>query len=385
MITDNPALERIWRELRPHLGWANGFNLVFLFADHPAAVDILRSRFDDSLHLRTLRLRVLMAESPDALGGITEAILTARPGSGPLWVELWRQGEDPDWRRARAALMQRLNERRSILEKKVCLPLVMVLPTAERGGIYSLAPDLWAVRSFTAQLTGLAGPIPTHPRSIVSYEAEFKPNIDFSSPGLAELEWARLLERTVDPMRLNPWDGVAAFEAAMERGDLQAARRVASETLQLTRTQLYTGNDKKPSRWGQITRLLRKSQRPPPDPDRQRNLSAALDNLGGVEADLGNLEPARAAYRESLELRRQLRDALGDTPQALRDLSVSLNKVGGVEADLGNLEPARAAYRESLELSRQLRDACPTVPQFQRDLAWIEARWAAWVAQHGEN
>ena len=80
-----------------------------------------------------------------------------------------------------------------------------------------------------------------------------------------------------------------------------------------------------------------------------------------------------------------MRDALGDTPQALRDLSVSLNKVGGVEADLGNLEPARAAYRESLELSRQLRDACPTVPQFQRDLAWIEARWAAWVAQHGEN
>ena len=68
-----------------------------------------------------------------------------------------------------------------------------------------------------------------------------------------------------------------------------------------------------------------------------------------MERDLGDLGAARAAYRESLELRRQLLSALGDAPQALRDLSVSLNKVGDVERDLGDLEAARAAYRESLE------------------------------------
>ncbi|MEI7869509.1 MAG: hypothetical protein WCI11_16595, partial [Candidatus Methylumidiphilus sp.] len=95
-------------------------------------------------------------------------------------------------------------------------------------------------------------------------------------------------------------------------------------------------------------------------------------------------EPARAAYRESLVLRRQLRDSLGDTPQALRDLSVSLNNVGKVEADLGNLEPARAAYRESLVLRRQLRQAFPDHAQLVRDLAWIEARWAEFIERHGE-
>ena len=47
-----------------------------------------------------------------------------------------------------------------------------------------------------------------------------------------------------------------------------------------------------------------------------RDLSVSLDNVGNVERDLGDLGAARAAYRESLELRRQLR--------AARDLSVSL-------------------------------------------------------------
>ncbi len=69
-----------------------------------------------------------------------------------------------------------------------------------------------------------------------------------------------------------------------------------------------------------LNRLLQNPQLPPPDPERQRNLSAALDNVGGVEADLGNLEPARAAYRESLELRRQLREAFHQVPQLQRDL-----------------------------------------------------------------
>ena len=97
--------------------------------------------------------------------------------------------------------------------------------------------------------------------------------------------------------------------------------------------------------------------------------------MGGVEAGLGNLEAARAAYRESLELSRQLRESLGDTPQALRDLSVSLDNVGGVEADLGNLEAARAAAAECLELSRRLLVAYPDYPGFHKDLAWLESHW----------
>ena len=96
--------------------------------------------------------------------------------------------------------------------------------------------------------------------------------------------------------------------------------------------------------------------------------------MGRVERDLGNLEGARGAYRESLELCRQLREAVGDTPQALRDLSISLDNVSRVERDLGNLEAARSAFRESLEIARRLRRSFPDQPQFQQDLTRLEAR-----------
>ncbi len=107
-----------------------------------------------------------------------------------------------------------------------------------------------------------------------------------------------------------------------------------------------------------------------------RDLSISLDNVGQTERDLGNLEAARTAYRESLELRRHLREALGDTPQALRDLSISLNNVGRTERDLGNLEAARTAYRESLDIARRLARSFPDQPQYRQDLAWIEAQAA---------
>ena len=83
---------------------------------------------------------------------------------------------------------------------------------------------------------------------------------------------------------------------------------------------------------------------------------------------------ARSAYRESLGLCRQLREAVGDTPQALRDLSISLDNVSRVERDLGNLEGARSAFRESLEIARRLRRSFPDQPQFQQDLARLGAR-----------
>ena len=59
------------------------------------------------------------------------------------------------------------------------------------------------------------------------------------------------------------------------------------------------------------------------------------------------------------------------------DLSISLNNVGQTERDLGNLEAARSAYRESLEIARRLRHAFPDQPRYQQDLARLEARFKA--------
>ena len=60
--------------------------------------------------------------------------------------------------------------------------------------------------------------------------------------------------------------------------------------------------------------------------DELRDLSISLDNVGQTERDSGRLDAALAAFRESLEICRRLRQTLGDTPQVLRDLSISLNK-----------------------------------------------------------
>jgi len=339
-----PSLEQIWAELRPHVEWADGFNLILLFANHPQPVETLRQRLDDSLQLNTQRLRCLAPDSPEALAGLIPDLLQGFPKAGPVWVELWRYGEETAWCKARNHLLHELNEHRSQLAQSLKRPLLLVLPSTEWSKVFPEAPDLWVIRAYTAQLPAplveIQKPPETRPAEAI---ARFNP-----APSPAELEWARLWQADAGQLRLNIWDGVEAFDSAMERGDLPAAETIARQTLQLARHQCESQDDA---------------------PLVQRNLSVALDEVGKIEEALGNLETARAAYRESLTLFQQLRQSLGDTPQALRDLSVSLNNVGNVEAALGNLEAARAADRESLTLAQQLRQSLGDTPQALRDLS----------------
>ena len=284
METSRPDLERIWQNLRPHLEWAQGFALAFLFAGHPQPVQFLRQRLEESLQLRTLRLTVLEEpSSPAELLRVVEQILAIRadPGRGPLWVELWRGTDEEGWPAARRQALHRLNERRTLLERDVGLPIVLILPQAERGRVYIDAPDLWAVRCFTADL-----PAPDPPVKVsgTAPSEEYAPAVG-APPSPAELEWARLLDRTKDRTRLDLRDAFAAFESAIERGDLTAARATAYQTLDLSRERPKTDAE---------------------TPQALRDLSISLDNVGRVEGDLGNLEAARTAYRESLELRRQI-------------------------------------------------------------------------------
>jgi hypothetical protein len=264
--TSSPALEAIWRDLRPHLEWAQGFTLVFLFAAHPAPVRFLHRRLEESLQLRTLRLTILAPSAPAELPHLVEEILAVRPdpGRGPLWVELWRGTDEEGWPAARRQALHRLNERRTLLERDVGLPMVLILPVAERGRVYVDAPDLWAVRSFTAELPAPGTPAKVSERTP---SEEFAPALG-APPGPAELEWAHLLERTKDRTRLDLRDAFAAFESALERGDLAAARATAYQTLDMSRERLKTIGD---------------------TPQALRDLSIALDNVGRAERDLGNL------------------------------------------------------------------------------------------------
>ena len=299
METSRPDLERIWQNLRPHLEWAQGFALAFLFAGHPQPVQFLRQRLEESLQLRTLRLTVLEEpSSPAELLRVVEQILAIRadPGRGPLWVELWRGTDEEGWPAARRQALHRLNERRTLLERDVRLPMVLILPLAERGRVYVDAPDLWAVRSFTAELPAPGAPVEV---STIARAEGFATALD-AAPGPAELEWERLLGRTKDHARLDLRDAFAAFESALERSDLTAARVTAYQTLEISRERLRTIGE---------------------TPQALRDLSISLNNVGRVEGDLGNLEAARAAYRDSLEIARQLRRAFPDRPQYQRDLA----------------------------------------------------------------
>ena len=74
-------------------------------------------------------------------------------------------------------------------------------------------------------------------------------------------------------------------------------------------------------------------------PEARRDLSVSLNNVGRVAEARGEWGVAEAAYRESLEVRRELEHLLG-TPQARQDVSTSeenLKRLSQKRADLGEL------------------------------------------------
>lgn len=166
------------------------------------------------------------------------------------------------------------------------------------------------------------------------------------------MEWDRLWQQTEDKTRISPWDGFAAFESAMERGDLSSAGTIAQQGLKLARALRHS--------LGDTSQAL-------------RDLPVSLNHVGQVERDLGNLEAARAAYAESLEIGRALRHSLGGTPQALRDLSATLMNIGKTERALGNIQAARTALDESLKIIRHARKAYPDHSQFQLGLELVQS------------
>jgi hypothetical protein len=84
----------------------------------------------------------------------------------------------------------------------------------------------------------------------------------------------------------------------------------------------------------------------------------SLNKLGDAESEAGRGEAALSAYRESLEIRRVLREQLGDGPQVLDDLATSLERCGAI--GLTPLAQRRTFLAEAVALREQLRAAIPT-------------------------
>ena len=99
------------------------------------------------------------------------------------------------------------------------------------------------------------------------------------------------------------------------------------------------------------------------------HLTAALDDLGIVEMEAGNLKAARAAIEEQVSLDRKRLDEDPDNLVLQRDLSVSLENLGALEVKEGNLSAAESVFHASLELGRHLEALQPKNMEAKRDLS----------------
>jgi tetratricopeptide (TPR) repeat protein len=348
---DPSRIDALWEELAPHVEWPERFSLVFLFAGHPRPVGELRSKLEESVRLRGKALKVLDPEDAKAVEGLTPHVIVA-PGAdcGALWISLLRQAGTPEWTVAIRELLQRLNERRFLLERDVRVPVVMVLPLELRADVYVLAPDLWTVRSYAEQVPAPKAirRSPTPPRPMA-----WAPEAG-SSPGRVEAEWARLWS-TGKRARLAVVDGLEACESAIDRGDLAAARRVARETVAVAL----------PRRAVQIEDIddfdiaQTVDQVGPVTPRQKHELAAALDVLGEVELRSGDIGAACAWFRRVLELcRARAMEEPGDG-RAARDVMISLQNLALVEHWSDNATAAIELLHEAIEIAKARVDANP--------------------------
>lgn len=112
-------------------------------------------------------------------------------------------------------------------------------------------------------------------------------------------------------------------------------------------------------------------------------LATAHDRLGDVALAQGQAATARAAYVESLKLRRAAAAQAGAADK--RALAVSASKLGEAALAQGDLEAARAAFKESLRLRLGLLADNEGDPVLRRQVALSLERVALAALARGER
>ena len=313
--------------------WSETFALFFLFCSAPILKDEFLTRLDKLFRFRVAPLERLQPKQPDTAAEEVLSWVRAYPVDtayrAPVWLDL-STDHNPAWYQSRDNLMARLNEHRELLRQKLRRPVIVVLSVDYRPLLREIAPDLWAVRQYSLELSSamyvLRQGQPSAAVELNKLPMTVQTDEDTGPEPPAIIEWRRLQAKGAtgrDVFRA----GGAAFNAAMDHRLLQTADNIATALLRLTRAEYREDMS------GTV-----------------RDLSIALNNVGRVAEAQGDWQEARGTYRESLDLMRWQRERLGDTPETVRDLSVSLNNVGRVALAQGDWEKAGAAYRESRQL-----------------------------------
>jgi serine/threonine protein kinase len=110
------------------------------------------------------------------------------------------------------------------------------------------------------------------------------------------------------------------------------------------------------------------------DPIDRQNRAAALQNLGDVLVDRGDLPSAMGAYRSALVIQQTLLAAMPDDEGLQRALGITYERIGEVLAKQGDDPGALASYRAGFAISALLAAAKPDDAERQNDLA-VSHKW----------
>ena len=350
MTSPLPALESAWQTLRSTLEWAEEFGLMFIFCSDVRAKEQLFQRANDLMHVQVRPFQRPVASQSTTL---IEQFLplavnpaTAHASLGmPLWLDLDHHPDDPAWDHARQEFLQRLNERRAAMAREHNRTVVLVLPLDWTKRAAEAAPDLWTIRQPSVYLDTRQDTPTAHTDTEITEQRQTFIAPQSKLPDTV-LRWLAAHKSEQTP--ISAWSAAHAIEAAMSAGHTELAWKIAQ-------TSVATIKDK-----------IKGSEK---TPERLRDLSILMGNLGNVAQALGQLDKAQQAYQESETLLRSLISDFGKTPERLRDLSVSISKLGDVAQALGQLDKAQQAYQESEMFDRSLINDFGQTPERLRDLA----------------
>ena len=322
-LTPGSHLEDAWRSLWQRLQWTDGFALIFVFVSDSRPLVILRDRLERATLDRGEALERL---APDSPGRVVEQVMeTVRnaanlqhPLSAPLWVELQDGAGDAAWHQARIDLLQRLNEHRERLRKKLRRPFILTFPSTFRPHVRQFAPDLWAIREIAMDLDSAAP----------DADADLGPGGEATTPSLSRAAGGGGGGGEAPTTSLSPAERSVA-EAALKEWD----------------------------------RLLAGQQR-------GRSVIVAGWRASAEASKLGQSQRADDIAREVLAMARRAVDNAGraERPGALRDLQVSIETVSQTARNLGRTGEAEAALRESLALRRTVRPSVVFISSTIEDL-----------------
>ena len=198
--------------------------------------------------------------------------------------------------------------------------LVFWMTPAERGEAVREAPNFWSQRSGVFDFTiSDDGALMQTRSQMAARPAQFTDPPDWERQerlyrGLLE-EYEQRDDAPADTL-LDLYDKL--FDLHYDMGHYQEAAELAQDQLALAR-----------------------------ESENQAQVAAGLNNLGGVQQALGDLEGARASLERALAL---WREVFGEEhPQ----VATALNNLGSVQQDLGDLEGARASFERALRIFEQ--------------------------------